>query len=486
MNFSLVSREIIANMVEIHAMAHPFDGMVLISSCDKAVPAHLIALARVGLPAIHVPGGANLSGPGFLSSEQLWALGDDVVRGLRSEEELLQAQLDACPTCGACQFMGTASTMQAMSEALGLALPGTALIPTPLTELHRQADAAARQVLQLVKRGIRPRDILTKEAFENAIVVHSALGGSTNATLHLPAIAHELGIELDPFTFDRVQRRVPVLADVKTAGRYPTEYLWYAGGVPAVMERVKEWLHLDVLTVTGRTLGENLELVRKSGFYRRGAQYLADRGLTPDQVLRPLERPVFPYGDIAVLTGNLAPEGAVTKYRAVPPEMTHHVGPAVVFDSEEQAIDAILHDRIVPGSVIVIRYEGPRGSGMPEMYHATEALVHHPRLAATTALVTDGRFSGATRGPAIGHVSPEAAVGGPIALVQNGDLIRIDIPERKLEIVGTEGREQPPEEVARILDERRRGFVPRTRQERGVLGLYAKVAASAMKGAYMT
>lgn len=486
MQYSLVSREAMANMVEIHALAHPYDATVFVSSCDKAVPAHLIAMARLNLPAIHVPGGANISGPDYLSSDQLWSLGDRVQRGEAEAGELLEAQLYATPGCGACQFMGTASTMQVLSEALGLALPGTALIPTHLSILRREAARAGEQVLELLARRIVPRDILTMEAFENAIMVHAAVGGSTNATLHLPALAHEVGLKIDPGTFDRLQRDIPVLADVKTAGRFPTEYFWYAGAVPKIMERIRDRLHLDVLTVTGKTLGENLEDLRRAHFFGVTERFLMDRSARADDVIRPLHNPVFPEGDIAVLQGNVAPEGAVVKVRAVAAEMFVHEGPARVFECEEDALQAILNHQVAPGSVIVIRYEGPRASGMPELFHTTEALVHDAALASTTAIITDGRFSGASRGPCIGHISPEAFDGGPIAVLQDGDLLRIDIPQRRLQLVGTATGTLSEAEADALLQARLALWqAPPLQNPGGVLGLYRATAVSAMRGAFM-
>ena len=483
MNYSLLPREMICNMVEIHALASPYDAIVLLSSRDKAVPAHLMAMACLNLPAVHMPGGANISGPDFLSSEALWTIGDRWVRGEMSDDTFLDIAEKTCPSCGACQFMGTASTMQAMAEALGLALPGAALIPVTHDDLKRRAEEAGRQVLKLLAAGITPSDILTREAFENAVRVHGAIGGSSNATLHLPAVAHEVGVSLDAFDFDRLQREIPVIANVKTAGVYPTEYFWHAGGIPYVMEQIREYLHLDCLTVTGHTVGENLDRLRATDFYQRGRQWLEERGVAYADVIGDVAHPVFPAGDVVVLQGNLAPEGAVVKARAVSPTMMRHVGPAVPFDSEEDALQAILDHRLTPGDVIVIRGEGPRGSGMPEMFHTTEALLSVSEYANTCAVVTDGRFSGATRGPAIGHVSPEAAVGGPLAFVHRGDLIDIDIPGRRLNVVGIDHQRQDANVIARIFDARRQNETRAPRQFHGALGMYQRLANSAIRGA---
>jgi len=492
MNYSLASRDLIAGMVELHAQANAYDALLCISSCDKAIPAHLMAIARVDLPAIHVPGGGQATGPDLLSSEMLFTYGDQMDRGVLSPEELAMYTRNACPSCGACHFMGTASTGQVIAEALGLTLPGAALVPATLNHLKAGARAAGTQVVELVQRDLRPHDILTREAFENAVMVHAAMGGSTNYLLHLPAIAREAGIAVHPELFDDVGRRVPVLANVKTSGRYSSEQLWYAGGVPAVMLELRDLLHLDCMTVTGRTVGENLERVRQTGFLTETRRYLNNYKIGWRDVIFPRERPFKPSGAIAVLRGNLAPEGAVTKQSAVPPEMWLHTGPARPFDSEEAAIEALLHageadhDGIQPGDVVIIRYEGPRGSGMPEMMRCTDLIAANPTLAATTALVTDGRFSGATRGPAVGHVSPEAADGGTLALVERGDLVRIDITGRRLDLVGIAGQERSAEEVAAALGERRaRWERPQPRYTRGALGLYCRQAASAMEGAYL-
>ena len=332
MSYSLVSRDIMAAMIEIHALGHPHDGMVLISGNDKSVPAHLMAIARCNLPAIHLPGGTQLNGPDFVTSDQMWALGAAVQRGDAPREELERAQAVACPTCGACQFMGSASTGQILAEALGLALPGSALIPVPLSRHLRFARLVGKQVLKLIAEDITPRRILTREAFENAIMLHAAVGGSTNALLHLPVIAREVGIDLTLDDFDRIHRRVPVLANAKTTGRYPVEYLWYAGGVPAVMLELRDLLHLDCLTVTGRTLGENLSDIERSGFFAETRGYLSNMHVARDEVLRPRADAFGPEGGVAVLRGNLAPRGAVVKYLSITDEMHVHTRPARVLD----------------------------------------------------------------------------------------------------------------------------------------------------------
>src|ERR1700737_439639 len=459
MSYSLVSRDIMAAMIEIHALGHPHDGMVLISGNDKSVPAHLLAIARCNLPAIHLPGGTQLNGPDFVTSDQMWGLGAAYQRGELSREKLEAAQAVACPPCGACQFMGSASTGQVFAEALGLALPGSALIPSPLTRHLRYARATGKQILKLIAEDITPRRILSRDAFENAIILHAAVGGSTNALLHLPVIAREVGIDITLDDFDRIHRHVPVLANAKTTGRFPVEYLWYAGGVPAVMLELRDQLHLECLTVTGKTLGQNLAEVERSNFFAETRGYLNNVKVRREEVLRPLAEPFGPEGGIAVLHGNLAPGGAVVKYFSVPDEMHVHVGPARVFDFEDTAVEALLARRVRPGDVVVIRYEGPRANGMPEMYFATAIIAADPALSHTTALVTDGRFSGAAKGPAVGHVTPEALDGGPIAVVQDGDLVEINVPERRLALVGVESRKLDADQMTQVLTTRLANWV---------------------------
>lgn len=487
MSYSLVSRDIMAAMVEIHALGHPHDGLVLISGNDKSVPAHLLALARCNLPAIHLPGGTQLNAPNSLTSNHLWEMGMAVERSELAPDDFAQAQQGACPTCGACQFMGSASTGQVLAEALGLALPGSALVPAPLSQLLRYARATGKQILRLIEQEITPRRILTPAAFENAMVVHAAVGGSTNALLHLPVIAREAGVEITPDDFDRIHRRVPVLANVKTSGRYPVEYLWYAGGVPAVMQEVRDLLHLECLTVTGKTLGENLDEIAHSHFFAERSGYLANVKVARREVLRPRSDPYASDGGIAVLRGNLAPAGAVVKSFAVPQQMHIHIGPARIFDCEDAALTALRERRIAPGDVVVIRYEGPRANGMPEMYFASAILAADPALNTTTALVTDGRFSGAMKGPCVGHVAPEALDGGPLALVEEQDLIEIHIPERRLALVGLGGQRMAADEVADALARRRANWTPPPlRHGSGILSLYARVASSASDGASLT
>lgn len=485
MNYSLASREIISMMTEIHALSAPFDGIMLISSCDKSIPAHLKTLARLNIPGIHLCGGSMMPGPDYLSSEKLYGSGDKEKRGEITAHELLVEQINSCPSCGACQFMGTASTMQTMSEALGLSLPGNALMPANINQLEHLSYKAGEKVKELIAKDITPKKILTRKAFENAIIVHAAISGSTNATLHIPAIAHEVGLEITADLFEEIHAKIPVLVSLKTSGKWPTELLWFAGGVPGLMLQLREHLHLDALTVTGKTVGENLEYLEKEGFFEVGKGYLRNYGITPEEVIQPITNPYKKGGGLAVLYGNLAPEGAVVKHAAADPKMHVHTGPARPYDSEEAAVEAILSGKIKPGDMIIIRYEGPQGAGMPEMLRTTEAIYTNTELVATTALITDGRFSGATRGPAIGHVSPEAASEGPLAFVEEGDLISVNIPERKLEIVGIAGKEIPKDEIEKVLEERKKNWEKPVTDNKGVLGLFQSLAVSPMKGAYL-
>lgn len=492
-NYSLASREMIANMIEIHANATSFDAGVYLSSCDKGVPGNLIGMARVNIPAVFVPGGTMNAGPEMLTLEQLGMYSAKFERGEISEEKLDWAKCNACPSCGACSFIGTASTMQIMAEALGLALPGSALMPATSPDLLAFAREAGRQSVRLATmEHMCPSDIVNMESFENAILVHAAISGSTNCLLHLPAIAHEFGIEITGDTFDRLHRSARYLLDVRPAGRWPAECFYYAGGVPAIMEEIKEHLHLNVMTVTGKTLGENLDELRANGFYEKCNHWLDEfnkryqLNLTREDIIRPYDKAIGTDGSIAILRGNLAPEGAVIKHTACPKEMFKAVLRARPFDSEEECLDAVLKHKVQKGDAVFIRYEGPKGSGMPEMFYTSEAISSDKELGKSIALITDGRFSGASTGPVIGHCSPEAVDGGPIALVEEGDLIEIDVKERKLNIIGVNGVHKTPEEIDEILKKRRKNWKPRApKYSKGVMGLFTRHAVSPMKGAYL-
>ena len=465
MKYSLVTRDLIADSTECMAMAHQFDALVCIPNCDKNVPGLLMAAARVNVPTVFVSGGPMLAGPVKGEKRSLSSMFEAVgsyAAGTMTEEDVYDFECNACPTCGSCSGMYTANSMNCLTEVLGMGLKGNGTIPAVYSERLRLAQRAGMQVMELLKQNIRPRDIMTKEAFLNALTVDMALGCSTNSMLHLPAIAHEAGVELNPEMANAISEKTPNLCHLAPAGYHYIEELNEAGGVYAVMNELNKLglLHTECMTVTGKTVGENIKgCVNKN-----------------PEIIRPVENPYSKTGGIAVLKGNLAPDTAVVKRSAVVPEMQVHEGPARVFDCEEDAIEAIRGGKIVAGDVVVIRYEGPKGGpGMREMLNPTSAIAGMG-LGSSVALITDGRFSGASRGASIGHVSPEAAEGGPIALVEEGDLIRINIPEHKLEVVVSD------EELAR----RKAAWTPREpKVTTGYLKRYAKMVSSANKGAIL-
>ena len=507
-NYSLAHRDMMTNMIEVHGMASGFDGGMFIASCDKSVPAILMGIGRLkDMSAIVVTGGvmeAHTITPKYVENDPACAINELLTleqigkfdaqekRGEIPEEQLNYYKHNACPSCGACSFMGTASTMQIMAEALGLMLPGTALMPATAPELKQAAYDAGKQLMKLVEKGIKAKDIVTMKSFENAIMVHAAISGSTNATMHIPAIAHEFGFEVDAETFDRMHRGAHYLLNIRPSGDWPAQYFYYAGGVPRVMEEIKDMLHLDVMTVTGKTLGENLEELKKNGFYDHCDELLREKGkllgreIKRTEIIHAFDDAKGTDGSIAILKGNLAPEGCVIKHTACPKEMFEATLLARPFNSEEECIDAVLKRKVKPGDAIFIRYEGPKGSGMPEMFYTGEAICSDPKLASSVALITDGRFSGASRGPVIGHVSPEAAAGGPIALVEDDDLIYINVKERRLEIVGVKGEKRTPEEMEEILKVRKAKWQPKPpKYTKGTLKLFSEHAVSPIKGGYM-
>ena len=507
-NYSLAYRDMMTNMIEVHGMASGFDGGMFIASCDKSVPAILMGIGRLkDMSAIVVTGGvmeAHTITPKYVENDPACAINELLTleqigkfdaqekRGEIPEEQLNYYKHNACPSCGACSFMGTASTMQIMAEALGLMLPGTALMPATAPELKQAAYDAGKQLMKLVEKGIKAKDIVTMKSFENAIMVHAAISGSTNATMHIPAIAHEFGFEVDAETFDRMHRGAHYLLNIRPSGDWPAQYFYYAGGVPRVMEEIKDMLHLDVMTVTGKTLGENLEELKKNGFYDHCDELLREKGkllgreIKRTEIIHAFDDAKGTDGSIAILKGNLAPEGCVIKHTACPKEMFEATLLARPFNSEEECIDAVLKRKVKPGDAIFIRYEGPKGSGMPEMFYTGEAICSDPKLASSVALITDGRFSGASRGPVIGHVSPEAAAGGPIALVEEDDLIYINVKERRLEIVGVKGEKRTPEEMEEILKVRKAKWQPKPpKYTKGTLKLFSEHAVSPIKGGYM-
>ena len=464
MKYSLVTRDLIADSTEAMALAHGFDGLVMVPNCDKNVPGLLMAAARVNVPTVFVSGGPMLAGKVDGKKTSLSSMFEAVgaySAGKITEEKLREYECKTCPTCGSCSGMYTANSMNCLTEALGMGLRGNGTIPAVYSARIELAKHAGMAVMNLIKKNIRPRDIMTEKAFMNALTVDMALGCSTNSMLHLPAIAHECGIDIDLDVANRISEKTPNLCHLAPAGRTYMEELDEAGGVYAVMNELskKKLLSLDCLTVTGKTIGENIE----------GCINL------DHEVIRPVEEPFSKTGGIAVLRGNLAPRGSVVKHSAVLPEMLVHEGPAKVFDCEEDAQSAINAGKIKPGDVVVIRYEGPKGGpGMREMLNPTSAIMGMG-LGNSVALITDGRFSGATRGACIGHVSPEAASGGLIGVVKDGDIISIDIPGNKLEL------KVPQEE----LDERMKNFVPRTKELSGYLKRYAALVSDGASGAVL-
>ncbi len=462
MCYSLPSRELIADSIETMVQAHQFDGLVVIPNCDKIVPGMLMAVARLNIPALVVSGGPMLAGRYRGQDVDLKSVFEAVGEynaDRLTAEELQELELVACPGCGSCAGLFTANSMNCMCEALGIALPGNGTIPAISAARVRLAKYAGMQIMHLLRKGILPSDIMTEAAFENAIAVDMAIGGSTNTVLHLLAVAHEAGVALPLERFDEVSRRTPYLVKLSPTGVHHMQDLDEAGGVPAVMAELlhRDLLHGTARSVTGKTVAENLNGVRRRS-----------------DTIRPADDPYRADGGIAILWGNLAPDGSVVKAAAVRPEMAHHRGPARVFNDEESAMKAILEGRIQSGDVVVIRYEGPRGGpGMREMLMPTSCLAGMG-LDDKVALLTDGRFSGATRGAAIGHISPEAASGGPIALVQEGDEIEIDIPQKRLTLLISE------QEMTR----RRRAWKPPApKVQGGYLARYAALVASAGKGA---
>ena len=465
MKYSLVTRDLICDSTECMAMAHAFDALVMVPNCDKNVPGLLMAAARLNIPTVFVSGGPMLAGHVKGQKRSLSSMFEAVgsyAAGTMTEEDVEEFENKVCPTCGSCSGMYTANSMNCLTEAIGMGLQGNGTIPAVYSERIKLAKHAGMKVMELLEKNIRPRDILTKEAFMNALTVDMALGCSTNTMLHLPAIAHEAGIELSLEIANEISERTPNLCHLAPAGPTYMEDLNEAGGVYAVMNELakKNLLNLDLITATGKTVGENIRgVVNKN-----------------PEVIRPVENPYSETGGIAVLKGNLAPDSGVVKRSAVAPEMMVHEGPARVFDCEEDAIAAIKGGKIVAGDVVVIRYEGPKGGpGMREMLNPTSAIAGMG-LGSSVALITDGRFSGASRGASIGHVSPEAAVGGNIALVEEGDIIKINIPENTLDFVITDEE----------LEARRAKWQPREpKVTTGYLARYAKMVTSGNKGAIL-
>ena len=466
MKYSLVSRELIADSTESMAMAHPFDGLVMVAACDKNVPGLLMAAARLNIPSIVISGGAMLAGH-FEGHKVSYSNISEAVSQFRTGKitpiQFEDLENKACPSCGSCSGMFTANSMNCLSEVLGMALPGNGTIPAVYSARLRLAKESGMKIMDLVRDDLKPRDIMTRDAFMNALAIDMALGCSTNSMLHLPAIAHECGIDLDLSVANEISKHTPNLCHLAPAGNHYIEELDEAGGIRAVMAEIAKlgFLKTDLMTVTGKTVAENI----------KGAKILNT------EIIHTVDNPISKEGGIAVLKGNLAPEGSVVKRSAVAPEMMHHKGKARVFDCEEDALNAIYGGKINAGEVVVIRYEGPKGGpGMREMLNPTSAIMGSG-LGNCVALIAGGRFSGATRGAAIGHVSPEAAVGGPIALIKEGDMIEIDIPANTISV------DVSDEEMTK----RRAEWKPRTpRVNTGYLARYAKLVSSGCKGAVLS
>ncbi|MCX7748659.1 MAG: dihydroxy-acid dehydratase [Clostridia bacterium] len=465
MKYSLATRELIADSCEAMGLAHSFDGMVFIPNCDKIVPGMLMAAARINVPSIFISGGPMLSlkrNGRYLDLNSVFEAVGAFKAGKMTEEEVCDYEDHACPGCGSCSGMFTANSMNCLTEVLGLGLPGNGTVPAVYAERIRLAKMAGMKVMELVEKDIKPSDILNSRTFENALAMDMALGCSTNSILHLPAIANEAGVEINLDIVNEISNKVPNLCKLAPAGDHHVQDLYAAGGVQAVMKELskKGLLHLDLITVTGKTVGENIENAK----------------VLDKEVIRDIDNPYSPTGGIAVLRGNIAPDGAVVKRAAVAPEMLVHKGPARVFDSEDAAIEAIYNGKIVKGDVVIIRYEGPKGGpGMREMLGPTSAIAGMG-LDKDVALITDGRFSGATRGASIGHASPEAMEGGPIAAVREGDIVSIDIPNGKLDVDVT------AEELKNRLTEWK---APSPKITKGYLGRYAKLVSSASTGAVL-
>lgn len=485
MQYSLLSREFIAGMVEIHVKASLCDGLVMLSSCDKSMPAHILAASRlIEYPCVVVPGGCMSAGSDFLSVDQLWELRKQHREGNIDLKTLRHCQAGACPSEGACQPMGTAGTMQVMAEALGLSLPGSALIPVANNAIARSAKTAGKQILKLIKAGITAKDILTKEAFENAIRVHAAIGGSTNAVLHLLAAAKERGIQITLDTFEKMNKETPYIVNVLNTGEYPTELFWYAGGVPAILNELSGLLNLDVLTVTGKTLKDNLEVYLSSGYLEAQNRYLVNYNIRPSEIIGTLSRPITRDGGLAILRGNIAPKGAVVKHSAIDQSMHYFRGKARVFDDEEKVMKAFAEKRIKKGEVVVIVDQGPKACGMPEMFRTSNAINHYE--VEQIAVITDGRYSGCTSGPAVGYISPETAVGGPIGLVEDGDLIEIDIANRGINLVVEDGNGGVVD-GSNIISARAGKMTPkRVGASEGVRRIYQKLVSATAQGATMS
>lgn len=477
MFYSLPSREMICNMFELQALSSPYDYAIYLSSCDKGIPGTLMAMCRNDIPSIFIPGGVMKVGKSGITLEQVGKFNTDYIKGEIDDEQFLKLKEECCPTPGACAFMGTAATMQVIAEALGLALPGTALMPTHIKEFKNLQANVTEHLDMLESNPLKPSQIVTPAAIENAMKIHVAVGGSTNAMLHFPAICNELGIEFDPEMINRVNKEMVPHINVRPLGEHGSEYFWYAGGVPYLMNLLKNHLDLSVMTVTGKTLGENLQEFNRNGFYERNLEYLKAKNLERSDVI--VKPKIYGSEHVLCLKGNIAPSGSIIKASGLPLDMRNVTLTARVFNSEQEAFNAIISNHIQANTAIIVKYCGPRANGMPEMFYLTEALSNDLELSRSCALITDGRFSGASRGPIIGHVSPEAKCGGPIKYLDDGDLISIDIDNLAINLVDSNHQ---PINIETIMN--RKVTVP-VYKHKGLIKLYTHLASDAIYGGVM-
>lgn len=477
MFYSLPSREMICNMMELQALSSPYDYAIYISSCDKGIPGTLMAMCRNDIPSFFIPGGVMKVGQSGITLEQVGKFNTDYIKGKISHERFLELKSECCPSQGACAFMGTAATMQVIAEALGLALPGTALIPTHIKPFKEIVDKTPNYLEQLTKHSLKPSEIITESSIKNAMKIHAAVGGSTNALLHIPAICKELNIEFNPAWINEINEEIVPNVNVRPMGEYGSEYFWYAGGVPYLIKELAEYLDMDAMTITGKTLAENIKQLEDEGFFARNIKYLDKLKLKREDIIC---KPSI-YGNVHILClrGNIAEKGSIIKASGLPLEMRDVTLEVRAFNTEKEAFDEIMNGQIDPNTAIVVKYCGPSANGMPEMFYLTEALSNDEQLSKTCALITDGRFSGASRGPIIGHVSPEAADNGAIKYVRNGDYLTINIKNRSIDIVDASG------EKMAVAELKKRQVEDRKVKHKGLLKLYTHLATDAMNGGIM-
>lgn len=477
MYYSLLSRDMIANMMELHVQSSPFDAAIYLSSCDKGIPGSLMAMVRNDIPSVFLNGGIMKEGKNGMTLEQVGKYNLEYLEGNIDNNSFLEKKKESCPSCGACSFMGTAATMQVMIECLGLALPGSSLVPTHIKYFHDQYMDIDLVIESLINQNLKPSDIVTEKSIKNALVVHAAIGGSTNAFLHLLAICKELDIEFKNEWINEINEKVKCISKIRPIGKLAGEYFFYAGGVPYLMNLLSESLYLDELTITGKTHRENLKDLRENGYFDLTEIFLKRSNLNISDVFQ--EKSTQEYGNVLMLKGNIATGGCLIKTANFTKEMEIQRLSCLVFDSEAEAFNAVIKGNIEESTAIVVRYSGPAANGMPEMFYLTEALSNNERLSRTCALLTDGRFSGASKGPIIGHISPEAARDGTLAYIRNGDILEINLREKIINIINQNG------EMTSICDLKKREIIQPNISKSGVLNLYSSQAASAMEGGYM-